>query len=206
MALPPAQRTVGQLVAESVRFYGDRFWPVLVLGVVFVAIDVASWREHTTAVQVLVLYAFTPLLTAAYVRGAMLVTGREWSWAAFAAGVLVFLPFPLLFLVYALPGIVWLGLFGLCVPAAVAERLGVVAAVKRGSRLGRADWVHAVGGLATFVILYFVCRYALDVLLHSQGDQAEGVAVVLADLVLSPLLFIGPSLLYADQAARAAVE
>jgi hypothetical protein len=39
-------------------------------------------------------------------------------------------------------------------------------------------------------------------LLHTQGNQTERVAVVLADLVLSPLLFIGAALLYVDQAAR----
>ena len=32
-ALPPAERTVGQLVAESIRFYGEHFWACLVLGV-----------------------------------------------------------------------------------------------------------------------------------------------------------------------------
>jgi len=30
--LPPAERTVGQLVGETIRAYGDRFWPSLVLG------------------------------------------------------------------------------------------------------------------------------------------------------------------------------
>jgi hypothetical protein len=40
------------------------------------------------------------------------------------------------------------------------------------------------------------------VLLHTQGSQAQDVAFVLADLVLSPLLFVGATLLYVDQAAR----
>ena len=31
--LPPERRTVGQLVAESIRFYGSRFWAVLPLGI-----------------------------------------------------------------------------------------------------------------------------------------------------------------------------
>ncbi len=42
----------------------------------------------------------------------------------------------------------------------------------------------------------------LLILLHTQGNQAQAVALVLADLVLSPLLFIGAALLYLDQAAR----
>ena len=40
-------------------------------------------------------------------------------------------------------------------------------------------------------------------LLHTQGDQAQKAAIVLADIVLSPLLYIGGALLYLDQAARA---
>jgi hypothetical protein len=55
--------------------------------------------------------------------------------------------------------------------------------------------------------VYGVSRGALQVLLHTQGDQAQKIAVVLADIVLSPILYIGGALLYADQAARiAAVE
>ena len=82
-ALPPAQRTVGQLIAESIRLYGARFWTVLPLGLV-----------------------------------------------------------------------------------------------------------------------YGVSRAFLLVLLHTQGSQTQAVALVLADLVLSPLLFVGAALLYVDQAAR----
>lgn len=200
-ALPPAERTVGQLVAESIRLYGDRFWQVLPLGLVFVALDLASFH-HGIPAQTLILWGFCPLLTAAYVRGASLVTGRPWSWPAFLAGIVVFLPFPVLYRIYVLPGIVWFGLFGLAVPAAVAERLGVRPALRRGLSLGRADAVHAIGGLATFAIVFFVCRYALLVLLHTQGGQAQDGAVLLADLVLSPLFFVGASLLYVDQSAR----
>jgi len=42
----------------------------------------------------------------------------------------------------------------------------------------------------------------LLVLLHTSGGQTQVVAAVLADLVLSPLVFVGGALLYADQAAR----
>lgn len=200
-ALPPAERTVGQLVAESIRSYGDRFWQVLPLGLAFVALDLVS-LDRSLLVQTLVLWAFGPVLAAAYVRAGMLVARAPWSWPAFWAGVVVFLPFPILYRLYVLPGIAWFGLAGLAVPAAVSERLGVRAALRRGLALGRADVVHAIGGLATFGIVFFVSRYALLVLLHTQGDQAESVAAVLADLVLSPLLFLGAALLYVDQAAR----
>jgi hypothetical protein len=68
--------------------------------------------------------------------------------------------------------------------------------------LGRADPVHAVAGLATLSLVFGLSRYALLVLIHTQGNQTQDVAAVLADLVLSPLLYVGSALLYLDQAAR----
>jgi hypothetical protein len=204
-ALPPAQRTVGQLVAESIRFYGGRFWAVLPLGLAFVLLDAVGFGRGVGA-QTLILWACGPLLTAAYVRACALVAGaappRRVLAAAWLAGLVVFAPFPVLVRLYLLPGLALFGLLGLAVPAAVSERLGFRAALRRGFELGRADLVHALGGIATLALVYGVCRYALLVLLATQGDQAQAVAVVLADLVLSPLLFVGAALLYVDQAAR----
>lgn len=200
-ALPPAERTVGQLVAESIRFYGSRFWAVLLLGLPFMVSDVAS-IGHSVDTQTLLLWAVGPIICAAYVRASQLVTGSRPTWAAFVVAVLVFLPFPILVRLYVLPGVAWFALAGLAVPAAVAERLGVRAALARGLALGRADLVHAVGGMATLAIVYGMSRAFLLVLLHTQGNQAQRVALVLSDLVLSPLLFVGAVLLYLDQAAR----
>jgi hypothetical protein len=200
-ALPPAERTVGQVVAESIRLYGERFWAVLPLGLAFVGVDLAS-LHHGVDVQTLVLWAFTPVFAAAYVRAAALVSGRPPTWTALAAGVVVFLPFPVLVRLYVLPGVAWLALVGLAVPAAVAEGLGLRDALRRGWQLGRADPVHAVGGLAALALVYGVSRTMLLVLLHTQGGQTQLIAAVLADLVLSPLVFVGGALLHADQAAR----
>ena len=208
-ALPPGQRTVGQLVAESIRLYGARFWAVIPLGLPFVGLDVVSFHR-SVAVQTLVLWAFGPLLTAAYVYACTLSCEerppRRVLLSAYLAGLIVFLPFPVLLRLYVLPGLALFGLVGLAVPAAVVERLGVRAALRRGWQLGRVDVVHAIGGMATLALVYGVSRYALLVLLHTQGSQAQNVAVVLSDLVLSPLLFVGATLLYVDQAARVGRE
>jgi len=201
VALPPSERTIGQLVAESIRFYGDHFWQVLPLGLVLVALDTASLHQ-TVLVQTLILWAFAPVFSAAYVRAASVAQERPWSWPAYAAGLLVFLPFPVLVRLYLLPGLAWLALFGLAVPAAVAESLGVRSALRRGWQLARADLVHAVAGLVTLALVYFVTRYALLVTLHQFGGQSQTAAGILADLVLSPLVFVGAALLYVDQAAR----
>ena len=200
-ALPPAQRTVGQLIAESIRFYGSQFWAVIPLGLPFVVVDIAG-IGHGVNVQTLLLWAFSPLFCAAYVRASQLVTGGSPSLAALVTAVIVFLPFPILLRIFILPGIAWFGAFGLAVPAAVTEGLGIRAALGRGRALGRVDLVHAIGGVAALGLVYGVSRAVLLVLLHTQGSQTQAVALVLADLVLSPLLFIGAALLYVDQAAR----
>ena len=201
VALPPAERTVGQLVAESVRYYGDHFWSVLPLGFVLGAVDAAGLHRSVLA-QTLILWAFAPVFSAAYVWAATLVHGKPWSWPAFVAALLIFLPFPILVRLFLLPGLVWFALFGLAVPAAVAERLGVQSALRRGWQLARADPVHAIAGLITLGLIYLVTRYALLVTIQQFGDQSQTAAGILADLVLSPLVFIGTALLYVDQAAR----
>jgi uncharacterized membrane protein YecN with MAPEG domain len=204
-ALPPAERTVGQLIAESVRFYGDRFWSVLPLGLAFVLVDAVGF-DRSVGAQTLLLWACGPVLTAAYVRAAMLLAEepvpRDALLRAWLVGMIVFLPFPVLLRLYVLPGIVLFALLGGAVPAAVHERLGVRAALRRGWQLGRADPVHAVGGLAALALVYGVTRYMLLVLLTTQGGVTQAVAVILSDLVLGPLVFVGAALLYVDQAAR----
>jgi purine-cytosine permease-like protein len=200
--LPPETRTVGQLVAESIRFYQRRFWAVLATGLSLAVVEQVTAGQRTP-VQVVVLAASAPLMAASFVRASQLVTGSAWSWVALAAGTLVFLPVPFLMLVYLLPAVAWLALFGLAVPAAVAERLGFRDALARGRRLGTADYVHALGGIATLAIVYALSKFVLVLLLKGQADIAVRAALFLADVVLSPLLFVGTALLYADQAARA---
>jgi len=192
---------VGQVVAEAIRAYGDHFWKILPLGLAVVGVDAAT-LHRTVGVQTLILWAFAPVFAAAYVRAATVVRDEPWSWPAFWAGVVVYLPFPVLLRLYVLPGVVWFALLGLAVPAAVAERLGVLGALRRGWQLARADLVHAVAGLVTLGVVYFLCRYVLLVLIHGFGGQGQVVAAMIADLVLAPLVFVGAALLYEDQAAR----
>ncbi|HSO02389.1 MAG TPA: hypothetical protein VLS46_07660, partial [Gaiellaceae bacterium] len=111
-------------------------------------------------------------------------------------------PFPFLASVFILPGLVWFAFVGLAVPAAVAEGTGFAASLRRGIELGRADFVHALGSLAALAIIVFVTRATLFVLLQGFGESTGRAASFLADLVVSPLLFLGAALLYVDQAAR----
>jgi hypothetical protein len=199
--LPPGERTVGQLVAETIRAYGQSFWRVLPLGLPLAIADQLSVRQPAER-QMLVYWAATPLFAAAFVWACAQVHRRRPTVTAMAAAVLIYLPFPALRALYILPGIAWFALIGLAVPAAMVEGLGLRAALQRGRRLGIADYVHALGSLAALVIVVGIAGNTLSALLHTQGDNGQRVAVFLSDLVLSPLLFLGGALLYLDQAAR----
>jgi hypothetical protein len=199
--LPPEKRTVGQLVAEAIRFYGDHFWRALPLGVPLAVADQLSVRQ-TGGVQMLVYWALTPLFVAAFLWACSLVHERPVTRTAVAVALLIYLPFPALRAVFILPGVAWFALLGLAVPAAMIEGLRFRDALVRGRQLGTADYAHALGSLAALVIVVGVAANTLSAILHTQGDNGQRVAVALSDLVLSPLLFLGGALLYLDQAAR----
>jgi hypothetical protein len=202
--LPPETRTVGQLVAEAIRFYGRRFWPSLVLGIgpaVLVVLGAGlSQRERL----VLVVTVGTLLLTASYVVACALVAGERRGplSVAYAAGALVFVPAPLLAAAFVLPALAWLAVFGFVVPAVLVEGRDFRTAFRRAIELSRADYVHALGSLATLVIVVFLSQAVLFLLLRGAGEAAVAAAGFLANLVISPLLFLGAALLYYDQAAR----
>ena len=67
---------------------------------------------------------------------------------------------------------------------------------------GRADFVHALGTLATLAIVVFLTQTVLVFLLRGAGGAALSTALFLANVIVSPLLFVGAALLYLDQAAR----
>lgn len=225
--LPPETRTVGQLVAETVRFYGAHFFRTLPLGLSVAALTqltVAFGRRHvhpkyhpeSTAfhdptsllgggVETTILVGAL-LLTMSYIVALVLVTDARPDFrrllTGYAAGALVFLPAPLLAQLFVLPAVAYLALVGWVVPAAIVEGLGFRDSFKRSVRLARIDYVHALGGLATLVIVFYVTRLMMALLLRSGAESTERVAAALSDLVLSPLLFVGSALLYLDQAAR----
>ena len=203
--LPPETRTVGQLVAESVKLYGENVWLSLLLGVSLVAINQVS-AGRDTVIQVLVLAAGAPLMSASY-AGAAAIVGkvkprRVDVLRAIVVGSAVFVPAAFLSLLFVLPAIAWLALVGLVVPVLVLERPGIRSAFRRAIQLARADYPHALGSLATLVILFALVKLTLALLLRDLGDSGERAALGLADLVVSPLLFLGAALLYVDQAAR----
>jgi hypothetical protein len=201
--LPPAERTVGQLVGESMRAYGRNFWNALALGVPVALVNALAWLDRGQ-IQVVLASAF--LVTISYVIACAIVTEAPLrtrnTLVAYVVGVAVFMPFPLLVAVFVLPGLAWLALFGLAVPAALVEGLGFRASFVRGYRLARADFVHVLGGLATLALVVFLTQTVLFFILREYAENTRVAAATLASLVVSPLLFIGTALLYVDQKAR----
>jgi hypothetical protein len=203
--LPPAQRTVGQLIAESIKLYGRHFMRALPLGVIVAAINQLTVGTDRMVVGGILLLA-APVFSAGYAYACQLEAGRRvprdrWV-TAIVVGTLIFVPAALLFPWFALAAVLWLALAGLAVPAAMYEGTSFRASLRRGFALGRIDYVHAAGALATLVILFFLMRIGLALLLESQADNTVRTAIFLSDAVLAPLLFLGGAILYVDQEAR----
>jgi hypothetical protein len=207
-ALPPETRPVGQLVAESLRLYGRRFWRCLALGAGPTAFTlIAAALDGPLAIAFVVLVG-PPLLSAVVALATSLAADVDRSRfpVAVLAGIPALIPlstsrlvvFPFVYLI----ALAWYAVFGLAGPAALIEGRGVVDSLRRSVRLARADFVHALGSVATLAILVVICVFMLFVVLANVGEQALQVAAVLAVFVVSPLFFLGTALLYFDQAAR----
>ncbi len=220
--LPPVTRTIGQLVAETLRLYGRRFalglalgLPVALLNQVYltrvdpaeVADTVGNVTTPDVPFLVLLYVAAAPVFSLAYAAAAQIAAGTSrptlTGWAtAVLAGTAVFLPAAFLVPTALFLAVAWLALVGLVVPVCMLERKGFAAGARRAVELGRADYVHAFASLATLVLVYWLTRNALVFLLREQAENTIRTAAFLGDLVLSPLLFLGAALLYVDQAAR----
>jgi hypothetical protein len=205
-ALPPAERTIGQLVAESIRFYGDHFRACLALGLPPAVLAVVSANVSRTVAVALSPTLFGALLSASFVGASVLVLERHPTTGRLAEtwliGWLVFAPVPFLIFGFVLPALAWLAAVGLVVPVLVSEDIRARAGLARAWRLARADYLHAFGSLTTLAIVVFLTQAVLAFVLRGFGGAAVSTAFFLASVVVSPLLFLGAALLYVDQAAR----
>jgi hypothetical protein len=200
--LPPGKRTIGQLVAETIRFYGRHFWKSLLLGLGPACVTVAGYFTGFHIALTGVVVAWIVLASASYVGACVLVTGvrppNDILLRAFLASCLVSLPFTV--------GLIWLAPLGLAVPAIVVERIRIRAAFRRALDLAKADFVHALGSLATLFVVVFLTQVMLTALLHGGSKQSVHISAFLASLLMQPILFLGAAMLYDDQAARVEIE
>lgn len=218
-ALPPAAQTVGQVVAETLRLYGSRIVLALPLGLPIAISDqlmgpvsaadrLAKGKDWLDSA--IVLAAMAPVFTSAFILAVILATGARPSarsgLLAFVLGSLIFGVAGFLLPAFILGGLAWLALLGHVVPAIVAEGRGPLSAIRRSLSAARADFPHALGGLAALVVLFYLTRILLEGLLRSQADNTVAVAVFLADVVLSPIIFLGAALIFTNLVARIGVD
>src|ERR671914_785900 len=199
---PKAMTTVdrplglGEILAETVRFYGDRFSAALALGVVYTGAIAAAALVHDA-----LYYAVTAIMVvAAYAGSARLAIGDSFSeaWGQVAVrlpvmlvlALVVGLPFVLAtsYLVFLLIAAAWIGLIGFAVPVAMLEREGettsfaarIAYPLERALAVARVDLLHAAGVAAALVLLNYVLAIVLGVTLAGFGDSSRAVAVLLA--------------------------
>jgi hypothetical protein len=211
---------LGELLAETVRIYGERFWAAVGVGAVVAGATVVAGIHPVVEVVVLAL-AFT----GAYAAAVRLAAGdsftEAWAQVGVRVPILVLLTFfvalpfalalglPLLIII----AVAWLAFVGFSVPVAMleeSEATGRVARVgyvlNRTIALARAEYLHAAGVVAALVILYIACSFVLGVALIGFADAGPVAVKALIQLVLAPFFFLGLSVLYFEQRARAALS
>ena len=205
--LPPETRTVGQLVAETIRLYGSRFWRSLALGVVPAAAGLVLAESPGVARLPLALTVGAAAASLSFALATGVLAGeripRRRLAEATAFGAITLFPAVLLLgllgILGLLPAVVWLGFAGLIVPVITLERRRSYA---RAFELARADLAHAVGSLATLALVGLLTAYVIFFTLRSAGTAALRASAFVSVVVISPLLFLGGALLYYDQLAR----
>lgn len=210
---------LGELLAETIRLYGERFWAALALGVVYTAAIAGAAVIHEALYYVVAAF----MVAAAYAGAARLAAGDSFgeAWAQVALrlpvvlvlALVVGLPFVLAtsYLVFLLIAAVWIGLTGFAIPVAMLERehentsfaARIAYALERTITLARAEPLHAAGVAAALVLLNFLLAVVLGGALAGYGENSRTVATLLAQLVLAPFFFLGLAILYFEQKARA---
>ena len=207
-ALPPAARPVGQVVAEAISLYQRNFWRALALGIPLAVVDQLV-VDRAPATQIAVLVVAAPLFSLTYAAACVIERPRPpasvWL-TAVLVGTITFLPVAAFFTWFKLAAVLWLGVAGHAVPAVMVERAGAVASLRRTWQLARADYVHAAGSFATLVILFGLTQVALGFVLRGQADATLRASLFLADLTLSPLLFLGGTIVFVDLVARVGLD
>ena len=202
---------LGDVVAEAVRIYGARIWAALGLGAVvgaaFLVVAVTPRGVGIAAVSL--------AITLAYAAAARLVSGDRFleAWAQvglrlpvlLVLTLIVSLPFAVAvsYLILLLAGAAWLALVGFSIPVAVLEPGGLGHALRRSLTLARAEYLHALGVTAALLVIVLLVGIILAGALVAFAENERIGAVVLTQVVLSPLFFLGLAVLYFEQSARA---
>ena len=214
---------LGELLAETVRLYGERVRAVVGLGLFLAGSVVAA---DLTGHVVGFVTVFSLAFTAAYAAAARIVAGDRFAEACAQVGlrtpillaltIVVSVPFVLgrIDPVLVLFAVAWLAFVGFSIPVAMLERdpdadvwyrrLGFT--LYRSVGLARVEYLHALGIVAAFVIAYLLLAPVLAALLVGFGENGRFTAFVIANGVIGPFFFLGLSVLYFEQKARMALD
>lgn len=207
IVVSPAERTVGQLIADSIRLYGRTFWRGILIAVPATAFTVGAAFIEGTAGLAYGLVVGPLALGLSYLWASVVATGgRNAPGRALLAGSIAFLPLAVsrvaVFTGIYFFALGWFALLGLAVPSILVENLGLRDSLRRGVQLARADFAHAFGTIAALAIVVVVSILSLSLAIAAFGSQSISISAVLAVVVMSPVFFLGCGLLYLDQKAR----
>jgi hypothetical protein len=210
---------LSELLAATVHLYGSRFTAALGLGIPVAGAFLATLATPTVLDIIIVAFAFT----ATYAAAARVAAGdrllEAWAQAGLRLPILLVLtvvvavPFALavgqLFLLVV--AVAWLALTGFSIPVAMLEsdaettswfgRLSY--ALSRSVWLARVEYLHAVGIAAALVMVEIVLGIILATTLVGFADNDRTAAIAITQIVLAPFFFLGLSVLYFEQKARA---
>ncbi len=232
MSDPPRETRIekplrlGEVLAETVRVYGDRLWTALGVGAVaaagfavalaipevpaIVVIALAFTVCYAAATRVLAGDTFTESLAQVALRSPVLGVLAAVVSVPFALAIFTRPADPLAGLILLFFAITWLVFVGLAIPVAVVERverMGLFArlacSLHRSVELARAEFFHAVGITAALVFVYGLLGPLLAALLVGFAENGRTVAFLLSQVVLAPFFFLGLAVLYFEQRARA---
>jgi hypothetical protein len=210
---------LSELLAETVRIYGERFFAALGLGLPVAGAFVAARYTNVVLDVVVVSLVFTGTYAAAARFASGDGIGEAWAQTLLHAptllvlAVIVAVPFALAVgqLYLLIVAVAWLGLTGFSIPVTMLESERgdeswferLTSALYRSLTLARAELLHAMGVIAALVIVYVVLGIVLAATLAGFAANEETVAVAIAQVILAPLFFLGLSVLYFEQKARA---
>jgi hypothetical protein len=219
---PDRPLPLGELLSETIRLYSVHPWAALGLGLVEGGAFLLARLTPDLFDVLIIALAFTAIYGAA----ARLVSGDTFpeAWAqvfvraptllvlTFVVAVPVVIAIPFLFLLVV--GALWIALMGFAIPVAVLERDPSVTnpfdriafSLLRSIRLARAEYLHALGVIAALLLIYLLFGIVLAQALVGFADNGEVIAAALVQVVLAPFFFLGLSVLYFEQRARAAVS
>jgi hypothetical protein len=210
---------LSELLAETVRLYGERFVSALGLGLPIAGAFIATLYAQPLVDVLVVSVAFTLSYAAAarFANGDGI--GEAWAQTLvrlptlLVLTLLVTLPFALALgqLLLTLVAVGWLGLVGFAIPITMLEKdpdattwyVRVASPLYRAVSLARVEILHAIGIIAALVIAYVVLGIILSAALAGFAENEETVAIALAQVVLAPFFFLGLSVLYFEQKVRA---